>query len=53
MFSVSVAGIITSSGAVLWCQSMKPIYGRSLEHLMQVVVCGNATIRAGGIWMLQ
>ena len=53
MFSVSVAGIITSSGAVLWCQSMKPIYGLSTEHLTQVVVCGSASIRADGMGQLQ
>jgi len=53
MLSLSDAGIITSSGAVLWCQSMNPIYGRSTEHLTQVVVCGTASIRAAGIGQLQ
>ncbi len=52
MLSLCVEGIITSSGAVLWCQSINPIWGRSTEHLTQVVVCGTANIRAGGIGQL-
>ena len=52
-FSESLLLTMTNSGAVLCDQSIKPTNVVTREHATQVVVCGRASIRAGGITALQ